>query len=110
MHPIIDVAEFKVGKGLIFETRTHILEDWIIFDKDHTGAIIIVRAVEDSDTEFYLDMSIMDDDDYDHTVEFTCSSYSEFIHKLELLIDWVKDISGCYVFYEDLLASIPIYN
>lgn len=108
MRPIINIQEFRNNKGLIFETRTHILEDWIIFDKDHTGARIIVRAIEDSDTEFYLDMSIRDNDDYDYTVEFQCHNKQEFLYKLHLLLDWLNDIRGQYVFYEELITSIPL--
>lgn len=108
MKPIIEMRKLN-SSYVIFETRTHILEDWIIFDKDHTGARIIVRAVEDSDTEFYLDMSIMDDDDYDHTVVFNCHNYIDFSQKLRLLVEWLNDIRGCYIFYDELLQSIPIY-
>jgi hypothetical protein len=109
MKPSIGIT--PIGEQfLILETRTHILDDCRLFSRDHTGARIIVRA--DSNlcdiNIYYLDMSIMDDDDFDYTVEFLCQDKSEFIYKLELLMDWMNDIRGQSIFYDELLDSLPI--
>ena len=115
MKPLIQVTTVS-NTRLLFETRTHILDNCKFCSCTHTGIRVVLRADSNYHIDarekpyYYLDVSIMDDDDYDDTFEFWCTDVFEFVYKLELLIDWLKDVSGCYVFYDELCSSIPIYN
>ncbi len=109
MKPIIEMRKLN-SSYVIFETRTHIIETHMFCSCNHTGVRVLVRADTNTNSSYYLDMSIMDDDDYDHTVVFNCHDYVDFSQKLRLLVEWLNDIRGCYIFYDDLLQSIPIYD